>query len=152
MTVHRLPHRPPSAPAAAPSAPAVTPSAPAVTRSVLLVEDEVAVRRVAERALQRAGWHVSAVDSAEAALAQLPRPGAPGGPPTVLVSDVVLPGMDGVALVQAVRAIWPDLPAVVVSGYADSALLGDLAAQDVSFLTKPYGPKELVACVEQAAR
>jgi two-component system cell cycle sensor histidine kinase/response regulator CckA len=120
-------------------------------RRLLLVEDEEAVRRLTERALQRAGWQVSAVDSAEAALELLQRPGDPAGPPSVLVSDIVLAGMDGTELVLKVRAIWPDLPAVLVSGYTDSALLGDLTAQGVLFLTKPFRLRELVACVERAA-
>ncbi len=120
-------------------------------RFVLLVEDEAPVRRLTERALLRAGWQVSAVDSAEAALAQMPRPGDQAAPPCVLVSDIVLPGMDGTELARAVRAVWPDLPVVLVSGYTDSALLGDLTAQGVSFLAKPFSLRELVACVERAA-
>ncbi len=138
-------------PAATPDAAAAPPPIVAeAVRFLLLVEDEEPVRRLAQRALQRAGWQVSAVDSAEAALERLPRPGDPAGPPCVLVSDIMLPGMDGTELVRAVRAVWPDLPAVLVSGYTDSALLGDLAAQGVSFLAKPFRLGELVACVERA--
>lgn len=123
---------------------------PTAERCVLLVEDEESVRRLTERALQRAGWQVSAVDSAEAALARLPRPGDPVAPPCVVVSDIMLPGMDGTELARAVRALWPDLPVVLVSGYTDSALLGDLTAEGVSFLAKPFRLRELVACVERA--
>jgi len=119
-------------------------------RYLLLVEDEEAVRRLTARALQRAGWLVSAVDSAEAALELLPRPGDPAGPPCALVSDIMLPGMNGTELVRAVRAVWPDLPVVLVSGYTDSELVGNLAAQGVSFLAKPFRLRELVACVERA--
>ncbi len=118
-------------------------------RSVLLVEDEEAVRRLTERALQRAGWRVSAVDSAEAALEWLRRPGESADPPSVLISDIMLPGMDGTELVRTVRADWPDLPVVLVSGYTDSALLGDLTTQGVSFLAKPFRLRDLVACVER---
>ncbi len=127
----------------------VAPAA-AAARSVLLVEDEESVRRLTERALLRAGWEVAAVNSAEAALERLPRPGDAACPPGVLVSDIMLPGMHGTELVRAVRAVWPDLPAVLVSGYTNSALLGDLAAEGVSFLTKPYRLRDLVACVERA--
>jgi two-component system, cell cycle sensor histidine kinase and response regulator CckA len=119
-------------------------------RLVLLVEDEEPVRRLTERALQRAGWRVCAAESAELALQQLPRPGDPIGPPCILVSDIMLPGMLGTDLVRAVRAVWPNLPAVLVSGYTDSELLGDLAAQGVSFLAKPFRLRELIACVERA--
>jgi two-component system, cell cycle sensor histidine kinase and response regulator CckA len=131
--------------------PAAPPPQPApLERLVLLVEDEESVRRLTERALQRAGWQVSSVDSAEAALEWLPRQGEVAGRPSVLVSDILLPGMDGTELVRAVRAVWPNLPAVLVSGYTDSALLGDLTAQGVSFLSKPFRLKDLVACVERA--
>jgi two-component system, cell cycle sensor histidine kinase and response regulator CckA len=134
--------------------PGLAPAVPAEhappARRILLVEDEEAVRRLTERALQRAGWQVSAVESAEAAMEMLLRRGDSTGPPSVLVSDIVLPGMDGTELVQEVRAIWPDLPAVLVSGYTDSALLGDLTARGVSFLAKPFRLGDLVACVERA--
>ena len=60
---------------------------PIVPRSVLLVEDEEPVRRLTERALQRAGWQVSAVPSAEDALAELPRPGGLVEPPSVVISS-----------------------------------------------------------------
>jgi two-component system cell cycle sensor histidine kinase/response regulator CckA len=123
---------------------------PVVPRSVLLVEDEEPVRRLTERALQRAGWQVSAVPSAEDALAELPHPGGLVEPPSVVISDIVLPGMDGTELARAVRAVWPDLPVVLVSGYTDSALLGDLTAQGVCFLAKPFRLRDLVACVERA--
>jgi two-component system, cell cycle sensor histidine kinase and response regulator CckA len=119
-------------------------------RFLLLVEDEEPVRRLTERGLQRAGWQVSAAGSAEAALAGLPRPGDVAARPCALVSDIMLPGMDGTELVRAVRAVWPELPAVLISGYTDSALVGDLAAQGVSFLAKPFRLGELVACVERA--
>ena len=139
---------------AQPAPPAVTPIADMVAprpRLVLLVEDEDPIRRLAERALSRAGWQVLQADSAEAALTSLPQPGDSSVPPAVLVSDVVLPGMDGTELVRKIRETWPGLPAVLVSGYADSALPGDLAGEGTVFLPKPYRLKELVAWVERAA-
>ncbi len=107
---------------------------------VLLVEDEAAVRALAERALRQAGWTVLAVDSAEAALER-----AGTDPIDLLVSDIVLPGMDGTALLAHLRASRPDLPAILVSGYAESAVRGDLPPDGVAFLPKPYALKTLVA-------
>jgi two-component system cell cycle sensor histidine kinase/response regulator CckA len=138
---------PDTSPPAAATIPLAQPTG--AERSVLLVEDEEAVRRLTERALQRAGWQVSTVDSAEAALEWLRRPRDSANPPSVLISDIMLPGMDGTELVRTVRADWPDLPAVLVSGYTDSALLGDLTTQGVSFLAKPFRLRDLVACVER---
>jgi two-component system cell cycle sensor histidine kinase/response regulator CckA len=142
------------APAPEPAPRIVAPvAAPAAGRSrlLLLVEDEAPVRLLARRALAKAGWDVAAFDSAEAVLEHLPQPGDAGVVPVVLVSDVVLPGMDGTNLVREVRRIWPDLPAVLVSGYAESTLRGDPGADGTLFLAKPYRLKELVSWVERAA-
>jgi two-component system cell cycle sensor histidine kinase/response regulator CckA len=134
----------PEARAPVPSLPQILepPPAPAAptSRTVLLVEDEAPVRALAERALRQAGWAVLTADSAEAALDRL---GAE--PIDLLVSDIVLPGMDGTALLARLRARRPDLPAILVSGYAESAVRGDLPLDDVAFLPKPYALKALVA-------
>lgn len=110
---------------------------------VLLVEDEPSVRRLAERALHKAGWTVLAVDSAESALLHMSTATAPSI--ALLISDIVLPGMDGAALLARLRADQPNLPAILVSGYADSAVRGDLPLDGVVFLPKPYALKALVA-------
>ena len=116
---------------------------------VLLVDDEDAVRRLAERALSRAGWEVLSADSGESALEllQVRAPGLPGI--AVLVSDMVMPGMDGTALVRAVRTQVgrPGLPVILVSGYAESPLRCGLEAAEVVFLAKPYSLADLVAAV-----
>lgn len=115
-------------------------------RVALVAEDEALVRRTLTQALTRAGWRVLAAETGEAALAILPRPGAPPESQlSVVIADVVMPGMDGLALVRAVREIWPGLPAVLVSGYAASALREDLATAEISYLSKPYGITELLA-------
>jgi two-component system cell cycle sensor histidine kinase/response regulator CckA len=113
-------------------------------RVVLLVEDEDPVRRLAERALVRQGWTVLAADSGEAALALLD-----GGKVTLaaIVTDMVMPGMDGATLVRAVRErlAAPELPAILVSGYAEETLRRDLDATATVFLPKPYSLKGLAA-------
>lgn len=117
------------------------------TRTVLLVEDETILRHLAERALRQAGWRVVAADSAAMALAAV---GAVK--PAVVVSDVVMPDMDGPALVAALRAIWPKLPAILVSGYAESAVRVDPGHDNVVFLAKPYTLAALVTAVLGAVR
>ena len=112
---------------------------------VLLVEDEPALCRVAARALRGAGWRVRTAGSAEAALAlarTAPRP-------ALLLCDMTLPGLDGAGLVEALRARWPALPAVLMSGYAEPVLPPALG--DVAFLRKPFALAELLARVETAA-
>ena len=100
---------------------------------------------MAERALTEAGWRVAAFATAEDALAMASVPDA-------VVADVTLPGMDGRALVVALRARWPKLPAVLVSGYADSARQADPGAGKTVFLAKPYALSDLVAALAASVR
>jgi two-component system cell cycle sensor histidine kinase/response regulator CckA len=118
-------------------------------RTVLLIEDEELVRRLAEQVLTRLGWRVLAADSGEAALELLAAAPAEAAELAVVVADMVLPGMDGVAVVRIVRTQRPDLPAILVSGYAEETLRRDLARDNIAFLPKPYGPKELVARLDR---
>jgi two-component system cell cycle sensor histidine kinase/response regulator CckA len=114
-------------------------------RVALVVEDEAAVRLVLARALTRAGWRVLVAETAESALEMLHSSvESPESQPSVVISDVVMPGMDGPALVRAVRRICPGIPAVMVSGYAEPVLRHDLASADIAFLAKPYATAELL--------
>jgi two-component system cell cycle sensor histidine kinase/response regulator CckA len=127
--------------------PALAP--PGESGVVLLVEDDPALRRLAERALARRGWDVVAAASAEAALLE-----PPAGGLAALVTDVSLPGLDGAALAAEMRRIAgrPDLPVVLVSGLA--APPPD-APPGVAFLAKPYdlgALADLLADLTGAAR
>ncbi len=117
-------------------------------RRLLLVEDEAPVRKLAARALERAGYDVLACDCAQAALEQsADLDDGLGG----VVSDVVMPGMDGPALVRALRLRIPSLPAVLISGYADAQARQALSDEQIVFLAKPFAMAELAAAVEAAA-
>jgi two-component system cell cycle sensor histidine kinase/response regulator CckA len=136
--------RPPPPPGRAPPPP------PAGDRPVLLVDDEPAVLHLAGRALMRRGWRVLTADSAEAALAHLDDPAILAGL-AVVVSDVVMPGLDGPALVRALRQRRPDVPAILCSGYMDAALRGDWAREGIRALPKPYTLLALQTMVEEVA-
>ena len=118
-------------------------------RVVLLVDDEDAVRRLAERALTRRGWTVLAADQADAALAMVE---AESAEINAVISDVVMPGMDGPALVRALRQTRPWLPAILVSGYAEEVLRRELVSSGVAFLAKPYALRELGDLLEQVTQ
>jgi two-component system cell cycle sensor histidine kinase/response regulator CckA len=134
----------PAPPLPVPTPPAQPRAAAGGGRVALVVEDEAPVRLVLARALTRAGWRVLAAETAEAALEMLGSlDGSPESQLSVVVSDAVMPGMDGPALVRAMRQICPVVPAVLVSGYAKPMLLRDLAAADIGFLPKPYATSEL---------
>ncbi len=119
---------------------------PPVSRTLLLVDDEAAVRRLAERVLTRAGWNVIAAPSAEDAL-ELVESGELGSVLGCVVSDVVMPGMHGPDLVGHLRRIWPGLPAILMSGYADTNLRQSLNAADIFFLHKPFAMAQLTGAL-----
>ncbi|MDC8755925.1 response regulator [Erythrobacter sp. sf7] len=102
---------------------------------VLLVEDEDMVRAVAERALTRAGYEVRACASGEEGLTAIAEPGAAFD---IVVSDVVMPGMDGPAMVRAIRAKLPSMPVLFMSGYAEEQLRRDIDIPDMHFIAKPF--------------
>ena len=112
------------------------------SRTLLLVDDEAPVRRLAERALTRAGWNVIAAPSGQDAL-DLVDGGDLGPALGCVVSDVVMPGLDGPALVARLRQTWPDLPAILMSGYADATLRKSLASADIRFMAKPFAMTDL---------
>ncbi|MBY0330425.1 MAG: response regulator [Acetobacteraceae bacterium] len=112
------------------------------TGALLLVEDEAPLRRLSARVLERAGYQVRVAESAEAALELLEETAEP---PVALVSDVAMPGIDGLALARQLRARWPGLPVLLLSGYAEAVLGEDLAGAGMGFLAKPFDPAELVA-------
>ncbi len=116
---------------------------PSGGRTILLVDDEAPVRRLAAKALTREGWQVIPATSAEDALETIARE-PPGPELACVISDVVMPGMDGPALVRRLRQEWPGLPAILMSGYADAGLRQSLQAADIFFLAKPFGMNDLV--------
>lgn len=129
------------APPAASPPPPPAPEPPTGGPAVLLVEDEVPLLRLAERALRRAGFEVMSAGCSEEALEMLDRTGAM---PLALVSDVVMPGLDGLELTARLRDRWPELPVLLVSGYAEAALGRDLAAERIRLMAKPYSLGALV--------
>lgn len=102
---------------------------------VLLVEDEDMVRVVAERALTRAGYEVTTAANGEEGLAAITEGKAQFD---IVVSDVVMPGMDGPAMVRAIRKQLPKMPVLFMSGYAEEQLRRDIDIPDMHFIAKPF--------------
>ncbi|WP_458388659.1 response regulator [Sphingomonas sp. F9_3S_D5_B_2] len=107
--------------------------------TVLLVEDEPMVRAVAERALTRHGYQVITADNGEEALEVLAR----NEPVDLLISDVVMPGMDGPTMVAEARKTRPDLKILFMSGYAEEQLRNSIEVDNFSFLPKPFSVQDL---------
>ncbi|HEU0199982.1 MAG TPA: sigma-54 dependent transcriptional regulator [Burkholderiaceae bacterium] len=118
-----------------------------VVNSVLLVEDDATVRIGATQALQLAGFAVQSFARAEAA-----RDAIKPGMPAVLVTDVRLPGMDGLALLEQTRARDPDIPVIIVSGHGDiSMAVQAMRAGAYDFIEKPFSSDRLADVVRRAA-
>lgn len=107
----------------------------------LLVEDEATVRSFAIRALQLRGWEVLEADNAETALEILEDRELAVD---VIISDVVMPGMDGPTWVKKAREQRPDVKVIFVSGYAEDSFRRNLEGlTDFHFLPKPFSLTEL---------
>ena len=114
--------------------------------TVLLVEDEPMVRAVAERALSRHGYTVITANNGEEALEVLAR----GEEIVLLISDVVMPAMDGPTMVREARQSRPDLPILFMSGYAEEQLRKSIDLDNVAFLPKPFSVQELAEAARRA--
>ncbi|WP_416463028.1 ATP-binding protein [Sphingomonas sp. VDB2] len=116
------------------------------TGTVLLVEDEDMVRAVAERALTRQGYKVLTANDGEQGLEVL------NGPEKIdlLISDVVMPNMDGPAMVAQARRAYPDLPVLFMSGYAEEQLRKSIDIAHVAFLPKPFSVSQLAEAARDA--
>lgn len=124
-------------------------AAPTPNRAQLLVvEDNPAVRQLTNEILVSAGYHVLTASTPEEALADhASRPGAID----LLVTDVVMPEMNGLELARRMRAQNPRLAALFVSGYpAETAVVNGVLPAGMVFLQKPFAAAELVAKVEEA--
>jgi two-component system cell cycle sensor histidine kinase/response regulator CckA len=115
--------------------------------TILLVEDEEAVRSFAARALRMRGYNVLEASGGEEAL-EIVNSGA--NKIDLIITDVVMPNMDGPTMVRNVKASHPDLPVIFMSGYAEEAFRrNDQSSEDIHFLPKPFGLKQLAAKVKE---
>jgi PAS domain S-box-containing protein len=118
--------------------------------TILLVEDEEAVRRLARRVLEGLGYRVLEAASGSAALALVD---ALTGELDLVVTDVIMPGMSGQELSARLRVRRPNLPILYVSGYTDDAILqhGTLLP-NTAFLQKPFSPGSLAERIAEILR
>ena len=116
--------------------------------SILLVEDEEAVRAFAARALASRGYKVYEAPSGVEALEVMEEA---GGNIDLVVSDVVMPELDGPSLLKELRKTRPELKIIFVSGYAEDAFKKNLPeGEEFQFLPKPFSLKQLAIAVKEA--
>src|SRR5437773_4795658 len=136
-------------PAAAPTVDAAAPPPVAARRdaTILLVEDEDAVRAITSAVLRRSGYHVLEASLPSAACDIFDRH---GGDIDLLLTDVVMPEMNGPALAQRLIGLRPSLRTLFISGYADVARpLEGLTNPNLSLLANPFQASALVERVQQ---
>jgi len=116
--------------------------------TILLVEDEEGLRALNARGLASRGYTVIQAGNGVEALEELERR---GGRVDLVVSDVVMPEMDGPALLKELRKRNPDIKIIFVSGYAEDAFEKSLPDhKQFNFLPKPFTLKQLVSAVKEA--
>lgn len=130
---------PGSLPDRAANTPAPPPTQWAGGGSILLVEDEDPVRIVAERALTRQGYKVTCARDGEEGLELVEE----GGQFDLVVSDVVMPTLDGPAMAREIRRFAPDLPVLFMSGYAEEQLRKQIGIANAWFMPKPFSVQQL---------
>ncbi len=114
--------------------------------TILLVEDEDGVRVFGARALRNKGYTVIEANSGEAALAVMDKY---DGEIDLLITDVVMPQMDGATLIEKVRETHPEFKVILISGYAEDSFRERLAASEhITFLPKPFSLVQLAGTVK----
>jgi two-component system, cell cycle response regulator CpdR len=111
---------------------------------ILLAEDDESMRVYLARALERVGYQVIAVDSGVAALPLIETEHF-----DLLLTDIVMPEMDGIELAQKAAEVAPDIRVMFITGFAAVALKAGRKTPDAKVLSKPFHLRDLVAEVER---
>lgn len=118
--------------------------------TILVIEDEAAVLRVARRSLERYGYSVLTASSGEEGISLLDER---GDEVDLVLSDVVMAGMGGREVQEAVERMRPGLPVILMSGYpVDREGRPERVEEGSRFLRKPFSPGELAERVEEVLR
>ncbi len=115
--------------------------------TILLVEDEMPVRSFAARALSNKGYKIIEADCAETALELIQNHGREI---ELIVTDVIMPGMTGPAMIEKIIPDYPHIKVIFMSGYAEEAFVDNYGADRAfNFLAKPFTLKQLAAIVKE---
>jgi CheY-like chemotaxis protein len=115
------------------------------TNLILVVDDDPQVRATIVRALEELGYQTGEAADGEAALAAL----RAAEPPSLVILDYVMPGMDGAETAREIAAIDPNLPVVFSTGHAALRALRAVAGEDAPVLEKPFTLDELDALLRE---
>jgi two-component system cell cycle response regulator CpdR len=111
---------------------------------ILLAEDDTSMREYLQRALQRVGYEVAAVGCGTEAMPLLEAEQF-----DLLLTDIVMPEMDGIELAQKASALDPSIRVMFITGFAAVALQGGRTVSEAKLLSKPFHLKDLVMEVDR---
>ena len=115
---------------------------------VWVIDDDRSIRWVLEKALTKAGMQVTSFSSANGVMEALER-----GQPEVVVSDVRMPGMDGFALMEKIKATYPELPVIIMTAHSDlDSAVSAYHSGAFEYLPKPFDITEAVEQVQRACK
>ena len=116
------------------------------TDRVWVIDDERSIRWVLEKALSQNGWQVETFESAEEVMANLSN-----GSPDVVITDIRMPGADGLELMAALKANEPELPVIVMTAHSDlDSAVSSIQSGAFEYLPKPFEVDEAVEMVGRA--
>ena len=112
---------------------------------ILLVDDEPLVRRIVARMLRTAGFQVVEADTSDQALSRLERE-----PVDLVLTDVMMPGMNGCELGRSIAQRWPETRVLYYSGHVfDQLFESGICPRDIPFIRKPFGAETLRRRIEE---
>ena len=113
---------------------------------VWVIDDDRSIRWVLERTFKQAGMEVSSFESAQGVLEELER-----AQPDAIVSDIRMPGVDGLRLLSQIRAGYPDLPVIIMTAHSDlDSAVSAYEGGAFEYLPKPFDVDDAVALVRRA--
>src|SRR5512136_72469 len=115
---------------------------------VLIVDDEPSVRQILSEWMRKKNFHVFEAEGGRQAMEMIQR-----DDPDIVISDVVMPGLDGIQLLKEAKAVKADIPFLMISGYPSRSTALDIMKYGASdYLPKPFTPEELVNRVSRTLR
>ena len=119
-----------------------------VTNTVWVVDDERSIRWVLDKALAQAGLNVTCFEDGQSLLNRLE-----AEQPNAIISDIRMPGIDGLDLLKRIKEIWPDLPVIIMTAHSDlDSAVASIQGGAFEYLPKPFEVDEAVAIVQRAIR
>jgi len=115
--------------------------------TILLVEDETPVRIFAARALRNKGYTILEADCGETAIELM---GAHGNEVDIIVTDVIMPGMNGPTMIDKILVNYPNVKVIFISGYAEDIFVNNYGSErSFNFLAKPFTLKQLASKIKE---